>query len=89
MRAPPTSSGSQAQLPSTGGLVVTVSAFSTAALSLIGASNWMMIGAATPTVWPSANWNPPSTFLLGATVVNLPATGIALPSWPTAEPLQV
>jgi hypothetical protein len=31
-------------------------------LSAIGASNWMMIGAATPTVWPSANWNAPPTF---------------------------
>ena len=89
MRAPCASSGSHAQLPSTGGSVVTVSAFSTAALSLIGASNWMMIGAATPTVWPSASWKPPPIFLLGVTVLNLPFTAIALPSWPTAEPLQV
>ncbi len=69
--------------------MVTVSAFSTAALSLIGASNWMMIGAAIPTVWPSANWNAPPIFLLGDTVLNLPATEIALPSCPTAEPLHV
>jgi hypothetical protein len=48
-REPPTSSGSHAQLPSTGGSVVTLSALSTDALSLIDASNWMMIGAATPT----------------------------------------
>ena len=68
---------------------MTVSAFSTAALSLIGASNWMMIGAATPTVWPSASWNAPPIFLLGDTVLNLPFSAIALPSWPTAEPLHV
>ncbi len=88
-RAPCASSGSQAQLPSTGGFVVTVSAFSTAALSVIGASNCRMIGAATPTVWPSASWNAPPIFLLGETVVNFPATGTALPSCPTAEPLHV
>jgi hypothetical protein len=70
-------------------VVVTVSAFSTEALSLIGASNWMMIGAATPTVWPSASWNPPPIFLVGDTVVNLPVTEVALPSWPTAEPPQL
>ena len=69
--------------------MVTFSARSTAALSEIGASNWMMIGAATPTVWPSASWNPPSTTLVGATVVISPFTATGLPSWPTAEPLQV
>ena len=69
--------------------MVTFSALSTAALSLIGASNWMMIGAAIPTVCPSASWNPPSITLVGATVVNLPVTGTALPSWPTTDPLQV
>ncbi|CNH93662.1 Uncharacterised protein [Mycobacterium tuberculosis] len=69
--------------------MVTVSAFSTAALSMIGASNWMMIGAAIPTVWPSASWKAPLIFLLGDTVLNLPFSATALPSWPTAEPLQV
>ncbi len=69
--------------------MVTVSAFSTAALSLIGASNCRMIGAAIPTVWPSASWNAPLIFLLGDTVLNLPATATVLPSCPTAEPLHV
>ncbi len=69
--------------------MVTFSARSTAALSAIGASNWMMIGAATPTVWPSASWNPPSITLVGAIVVISPFTGTGLPSWPTADPFQV
>ena len=47
------------------------------------------MGAATPTVWPSASWNPPPIRLVGAKVVNLPATGIALPLCPTTEPLHV
>ena len=47
------------------------------------------MGAATPTVWPSASWKPPSITLVGETVVSVPCTGTALPSWPTADPLQV
>ena len=49
----------------------------------------MMIGAATPTTWPSASWNCPLTWVCGLTVVKLPFNGIALPSRPTADPPQV
>ena len=69
--------------------MVTVNARSTAALSLIDASNCRMIGAATPTTWPSASWNWPLTSTSGAIVVNAPATGTALPSRPTTEPPHV
>ena len=55
--------------------MVTVKARSTAALSLIGASNCRIIGAATPTVWPSLSWNQPLTTWEGLTVLNDPATG--------------
>ena len=69
--------------------MVTFSARSTAALSLIDASNCRMIGAATPTTWPSASWNWPLTSSAGVIVVKSPATGTALPSRPTTEPPQV
>ena len=48
-----------------------------------------MIGAATPTVWPSESWNWLLTTTLGFTVEKVPVTGVALPSWPTTEPPQV
>ena len=69
-------------------MVVTFSAFSTEALSLIEASNCMMIGTATPTTWPSASWNWPFTWVSGVTVVKVPASGTALPSRPTTAPAQ-
>ena len=90
-REPWASSGSHAQLPSVGGLVVTVTAFSTAGLYLssMAASNCKMIGAATPTFWPSESWNCPLTCLVGAMVVKPPVTAEALPSRPTTDPVQV
>ena len=68
--------------------MVTESAFSTAgrSSSAMAASNCMMIGAAMPTVWPSDSWNWPLTWVSGSIVVNEPATGTALPSWPTTVP---
>jgi hypothetical protein len=57
--------------------------------SSIEASNCMMIGAATPTVWPSESWNWPLTCVAGSMVANVAAIGTALPSRPTTEPAQV
>ena len=48
-----------------------------------------MIGAATPTVCPSVSWNQPFTTRLGLTVVKVALTGVAWPSRPTTEPVQV
>ena len=71
--------------------MVTLSAFSTAgrSSSAIAASNCRMMGAATPTVCPSASWNWPLTWVSGSIVVNDPVTGTDLPSWPTTVPPQV
>ena len=77
------------QLPSTGGVVVTVRAFCTAALSEMGASNCRMIGAATPTVCPSDSWNWLLTTTFGLMVLMAPVTAVALPSRPTTDPAQV
>ena len=62
---------------------------SAAARSSMCPSNWMRIGAATPTVRPSPMFSVPRTFSFGVTVRNEPASGTAWPSVPVARPPQV
>jgi hypothetical protein len=71
----------------TGCEVVTESARSTAArlASGTGRLNWIMIGAATPTVWPSPIVVVALTSRFGATVRNVPTTG-AVPPEPVTVP---
>ena len=63
-----------------------MSARSTAARSSTWASNWISIGAATPTVRPSPMFTTPRTSFCGATVANVPSSGTALPFSPVAVP---
>ena len=88
-REPPFSSGSQAHAPSTGRDVVTFNAFSTDALSSTFLSNWISIGAATPTVRSSPMFSVPRTVSCGFTVVTVPCTGTGWSSAPVARPDQV
>lgn len=73
----------------TGADVVTVNARSIAARLATGTErlNWSMIGAATPTVWPSPIVVDADTHRFAPTVVNSPVTGVTPPA-PVAVPVK-
>ena len=89
MREPPPSSGSHPHAPSTGGEVWIVSARSTAARSATWPSNWIWIGAATPTVLPSPMFSTLCSWCAGTTVLKELSSGTEVPFSPVAVPDQV